>query len=99
MVGLYLVDFLCELNSYAGTYAANCVYDYSEPTVYQTGVLNKKIIRSRRSTTYYVEVAPWGHHFDKEEISVSKVHFEEFEICSNVNIDLKKGLLNIPWST
>jgi hypothetical protein len=89
--------FNVSLYSYAGTYAANCAYDYSQPTVYQTEVLNKRISKSRRSTTYYVEVAPWGHHYDNEEISVPRVQYDELEIGNKINIDLKQGLFNIPW--
>jgi hypothetical protein len=89
--------FNVSLYSYAGTYAANCTYDYSEPAVYQTEVLNKSITKGRRSTTYYVEVAPWGHHYEKEKISVPKDQYQELEAGDKISIDLKKGLLNIPW--
>lgn len=89
--------FNVSLYSYAGTYAANCTYDYSEPTIYESEVLEKTISRGRRSTTYYVEVAPWGHHYDKERISVSGIQFAELNIGDKINIDLKKGLFNISW--
>lgn len=89
--------FNVSLYSYAGTYAANCAYDYSQPTVYQTEVLDKRVSKSRRSTTYHVKVAPWGHHYDKEDIKVSSTQFEELTIGDKINIDLKKGLFKIPW--
>lgn len=83
--------------SYAATYGANCVYDNSEPKVYNAEVVSKRISHGRRSTTYYVEVTPWGHHYDKEEISVSSEHYDEIKIGQKVKIDLKQGLFNIPW--
>jgi len=89
--------FNVSLYSYAGTYAANCTYDYSKPEVFETKVLGKSISRGKRHTTYYVKVAPWGHHFDKENISVPKAQYNELIIGDNINIDLKKGLFNIPW--
>jgi hypothetical protein len=90
--------FNVSLYSYAGTYSANCTYDYSEPTVYETKVLDKRVHKgSRGRRTYYVKVAPWGHHLDKEEISVASVQYAELEIGDNIKIDLKKGLFNIPW--
>lgn len=85
------------LYSYAGTYGANCVYDNSEPIIYNAEVVDKRILKSRRHTTYYVKVTPWGHHYDKEEISVSSSHYDEIQIGQTVKIDLKKGLFNIPW--
>jgi hypothetical protein len=96
---LYLsVIFNISLYSYAGTYAANCAYDYSEPTVYKTEVLDKQTSRGRKGgTTYYLEVAPWGHHHDKEKIKVSKVDYDIYQIGDTVEIDLKEGLFDIPW--
>ena len=85
------------LYSYAGTYGANCVYDKSVPTVYNAKVVDKRISKGRRHTTYYVEVTPWGHHYDKEEISVPSSQYDEIQIGQTVKIDLKKGLFNIPW--
>lgn len=90
--------FNVSLYSYAGTYAANCTYDYSEPKVYETEVLDKRVhIGSKGRRTYYVKVAPWGHHLDKEEISVASVQYQELEVGDNIKIDFKKGLFNIPW--
>ena len=89
--------FNVSIYSYAGTYAANCTYDYSKPTVYQTEILSKRISKSKRRRTYYVEVAPWGHHYDREEISVPRVQYDELEIGNKINIDLKQGLFNIGW--
>ena len=86
------------LYSYAGTYGANCVYDYSEPIVYRTKVLDKRISKGTKGrSTYYIKVAPWGHHIDKEEISVTRSHYEEIQVGQFVRIDLKKGFFNIPW--
>lgn len=86
------------LYSYGGTYAANCTYDYSAPKVYQTRVLDKRIhIGSKGRKTYYIKVNPWGSHYDKEEISVPIVQYNEINVDDIVDIDLKKGLFDIPW--
>ena len=86
------------LYSYAGTYAANCAYDYSEPVVYKTAILDKYTYTSRKGgKRYYLEVAPWGHHYDKEKIKVSLTQYNETSVGDTINIDLKSGLFNIPW--
>ena len=86
------------LYSYAGTYGANCVYDRSEPTVYNCEVVDKREHRgSKGRRTYYVKVAPWGHHYDNEEISVASSQYDEIQIGQTIKIDLKEGLFNIPW--
>ncbi|WP_320816085.1 hypothetical protein [Flavobacterium sp.] len=90
--------FNVSLYSYAGTYAANCTYDYSEPIVFETKILEKRIQkRSKGRKTYYIKVAPWGHHYDKEEISVGSSRYEEMYVGEHIKIDLKEGLFNIPW--
>lgn len=84
--------------SYAGTYGANCTYDRSKPIVYETKVIDKNISKSRKGRrTYYITVNPWGHHYDKEQISIARSRFEEIHVGQKVKIDLKKGLFNIPW--
>jgi hypothetical protein len=90
--------FNVSLYSYAGTYAANCTYDNSKATVYKTEVLDKREHRGRKGRrSYYLEVAPWGHHFDKEEIKVTLSQYNETNLGDTVSIDLKEGLFNIPW--
>lgn len=89
--------FNIALYSYAGTYAANCTFDNSKPVVYEAEVIDKRISRGRRHTSYYIEVTPWGHHYDKEEIMVSRIQYDEIIVGEKVNIDLKKGVFDIPW--
>jgi hypothetical protein len=83
--------------SYAATYGINCVFDNSDPKVYQAKVIDKSISKGRRHTTYYLRVEPWGHHRDAENISVATSQYNETEIGQTVSIDYKEGLLNIPW--
>ncbi|GAB2815588.1 hypothetical protein [Ferruginibacter profundus] len=92
---LSLIFNIC-LYSYAGTYAANCVYDFSEPAVYQAEVVDKHIGGTKHKT-YYLKVTPWGHHYDKENISVTREQYNETLIGETVDVNLKKGLFNIPW--
>jgi hypothetical protein len=89
--------FNVSLYSYAGTYAANCTYDSSEPEVFTTQVLGKTALKGKRTTSYYVKVAPWGHHYDVESISVPRAQYNELAVGDSIEIDVKKGLFNIPW--
>jgi len=92
------IIFNITLYSYGGTYAANCAFDYSQPEIFQTEILDKTIRKGRRGRrTHYVEIAPWGHHLDKERIRVSRSHYKDLRVGDKVNIDLKEGLFYIPW--
>ncbi|PJJ68093.1 hypothetical protein [Chryseobacterium geocarposphaerae] len=82
--------------SYAGTYAANCAFDNSKPQKYLVKIVGKRIVEGRRSDSYYIKITPWGNH-NEEEISVSKQDFDKLYNDREINIDLKKGLFNIPW--
>lgn len=96
---IYLsIIFSVFVYSYAATYGLNCVYDNSEPQVYEAKVVDKEISRSRKGgRTYYLKVSPWGHHYDNEKISVPRSQYDAITIGETVKIDLKKGLFNIPW--
>ncbi len=85
------------LYSYAGTYGINCVFDDSAPKVYDVQVIDKHISKGRRHTTYYLEVTPWGHHHDPENVSVSRSQYDETQIGETLKLDLKEGLFDIPW--
>jgi len=85
------------LYSYSATYGVNCVYDSSTPKVYKAKVLDKSISKSKRHTSYYVKVTPWGHHYDAEEISVSANQYGALQLGETVNVDYKEGVLGIPW--
>lgn len=88
----------CWLYSYGAVYGSNCIFDKSEPTVYPTAVVDKSTHRGRKSgRRYYVHVAPWGHHLDRERISVSRADYEDTDIGDAVDIDLYEGWLGMPW--
>ncbi len=85
------------LYTYGATYGINCVYDNSKPIVYEAKVVSKRISHSRRHTSYYIKVEPWGHHYDREEISVSSGQYSRIDSGQTVSIDYKEGVFNIPW--
>jgi hypothetical protein len=74
----------------------NCVFDHSEPQVYQAKVIGKSE-RHNKVTSYYLRVEAWGNHQDEEDISVPSSQYNETAIGQTVAIDYKKGFLNIPW--
>lgn len=95
---IYLTLFFnIFIYSFSGTYGINCVFDQSEANVYNARVIDKKISKSRRSTSYYVKVTPWGHHLDSEKIEVGKSQFDDLEVGEHISIDVHEGLFSIPW--
>ena len=82
--------------SYGSIVTVNCMYDNSEPEVYNTQVLSKKV-SSGKTTNYYLILAPQGSHKEIEEVSVSQDLYERVNINDAVDIYFMKGLFDIPW--
>lgn len=82
--------------SYGAVVTVNCLNDGSEPEVYNATVLSKRI-SSGKTTTYYVELTPWGLRKEVEEVSVSQDLFEQLDNNDVVNIYFMEGYLDIPW--
>lgn len=81
---------------YGSIVTLNCMYDESVPQTFQSKVLDKRI-SSGKTTTYYLELAAWGVQTKNDDVSVSEELYERIEVDDNVNIYLKKGLIEIPW--
>ncbi len=92
------IVFSFFIYSYSAVIAVNCSFDYSEPKVYKTEVIDKHITTRRKGgRTFYVKVKPWGHHYDAEDITVSSEEYEQYQINDKVEVEYKEGLLGIPW--
>lgn len=91
---IYLTVFgNISIYSYAATYGVNCVYDNSEPKIYQAKVIGKSISRGRRHTTYYLKVEPWGSHHDAEIFQLPVVNMQTQKLDKQFLLTTKKGCL------
>lgn len=68
------------LYSYSGTYGVNCVYDKSDPIVYNPEVVGKRISKGRRHTTYYVKVTAWGIIMTKKRFLFPAINMTKFKL-------------------
>ncbi len=83
-------------SSYGTVISLNCMNETEKPETFSVPVINKRI-SSGKSTSYYIELPPWGPQKEKDEISVSKKIYEQLNNNDTVTIRLFKGRLNIPW--
>jgi hypothetical protein len=80
-----------------GTFViSNCLFDKSDPEIFNTTVVGKET-SSGKSTTYYLTVEPWGPRTETEKVSVTKDEYEKTDKGDKVDIHLRPGLLKIPW--
>lgn len=79
-----------------GTYVSiNCLLDSSE-TVYTTTIAGKRISKGK-TTTYYLELNPWGDRKEIEDVKVSREHYESVDIGDETEVTQHQGALGTPW--
>lgn len=94
----FLYLFFIPVYSYGTVLSLNTRLDDSHPAYFETEVLFKRVSKGK-STSYYLQLAPWGPVHNTENVKVSRALYLRTELNSKVGISLKKGWLDIPWYT
>ena len=76
--------------------AADSVLDKSAPAGYATTVVHKHASHGR-STTYYLDLAPWGPIQGRNDVSVSPSTYSNTSIGDQVCLELRPGMLHVQW--
>ena len=82
--------------AYGGVINYNCIYDESQPEIYSSEVLDMRV-STGKTTSYYVELEPWGPVTENEEVTISESLYNRLEVGESVNIYLMNGKMDIPW--
>lgn len=82
--------------SFGTTIYVNCYYDNAIPQVHTSKVLSKQV-SSGNTTTYYLELSPWGEQTEPEQADVSKNLYNEVQVNDDVNVYFYPGRLGISW--
>jgi hypothetical protein len=70
--------------------------DTSQPQSFTVQVVGKHLSRGR-STTYYLDLAPWGPVDRTNSISVPSTLYRNTVEGDDVCLDLHAGALHMPW--
>jgi hypothetical protein len=76
--------------------AANTLLDESIGRTYSVGVRGKHTSHGR-STSYYLELEPWGPIDKPNRLSVSALAYTTTAIGDAVCVSLRDGALNAAW--
>ncbi|RFS26994.1 hypothetical protein DVR12_04205 [Chitinophaga silvatica] len=96
--GYYLVYAIMFFGiAYGFTLSINKYLDKEDATVFQTQVTNKRKSKGSRSSSYYVELAPWGPHTRQNEESVPLAFYDSVSKNQPIKVYLHKGFLGIGW--
>jgi hypothetical protein len=74
----------------------NCALDPHKPAVFTATVLDRHVVRGK-GATYYLDLSPWGPRRDEEQMEVSHDFYHIVAEGDTVNVNIKPGLLHIPW--
>lgn len=92
---LWLAIIMCGY-SYSAVITLNCIYDKSLPKTFSAKIINKSITNGK-STSYFLELTPWGPKKEIDEFQVSKELYYSLNKNESVKIHFMKGLFQIPW--
>lgn len=84
------------LYDYGCTIQINCVFDKSEPQLIHA-IVNDKWIEHSKGTYYHLKLNSWDLNQKPKDIEVSEEIYDKYVVGNNIDVFLKKGLLNIPW--
>ncbi len=74
----------------------NCVFDKSEPQIFTSTVIHKRI-QSTGIKSYDIEFVSVEKKSEKIKLTIDKDVYNELQVGGNVTIYVFKGLFNIPW--
>ncbi len=74
----------------------NCVADKSVPETFQSTIASKRTSKGR-TTTYYLDVKPWGNLTHKESVTVSRNEYERASPGDPIKINQYAGAFRIRW--
>ena len=82
--------------AYGAVVIANFRLDRGEPEVFTAEVLGARV-STGKSTSYYLELGPWGPRTDAEEVDVGKDYYTQASHREAVCVYLYKGALGVRW--
>ncbi len=76
--------------------SADTLPDHAKPEHYSVSIVGKHTV-SGRSTSYYLDLAPWGPIPDENRLGVSKSLYDAAGVGDLACLELRPGYLHAPW--
>lgn len=90
------VVFIVAVYSYGLLIYSNCHYDRSPAVAWHVAVTDKHESHGK-TTTYYLQLSPWGKYTDGKQVTVSRVFYLAVNTQDSVGVLMNKGKWGIPW--
>jgi hypothetical protein len=88
--------FIAGAYGYGLAAAVDTIPDHATPASYSATIENKHESHGR-STSYYLDLGPWGPMQAANSLSVSESIYEGASIGDQVCLDLRPGVLRVQW--
>jgi hypothetical protein len=89
--------FFVGLYSFGLGVLADTMPDRGTAASYTADVIAKHVSRGGRSTSYYLDLSPWGPQESPNQLSVSSRTYNATAIGDQVCLSLHRGSLHAPW--
>jgi hypothetical protein len=93
---LLILAGLMSMYGYGVVAHGNRLLDRSDPDVFHVEVLDKRV-STGKSTSYYLELAPWGPRTESAEAEVDRDFHDRVRPGGTVCVYLWPGALKIRW--
>jgi hypothetical protein len=91
-----LIVMLSGSYGYGLVTSGDTLPDHGKPERYSVSIVGKHTV-SGKSTTYYLDLAPWGPIADENKLSVSRRLYDAASIGELACVELRPGYLRAPW--
>lgn len=94
----FLPFLLAAAYGYGAAISYNCLQDHAPGRKYRAEVESKRVTHGK-TTSYYLELSPWGPRKESKEVTVSSSMYDRTRQGDSVDVRLRNGALGIPWFT
>jgi hypothetical protein len=91
------VLFFAIMYGYGLAVVADTLPDRSKSTSYTVTITGKHATSGSRTTTYYLNLEPWGPIEKPNVVTVSRDFYRDAAPGDGVCLDLHAGALRVPW--
>jgi len=91
-----MMVLLAAAYSYGTIIKLNGMFDETAPQIIHTSV-ESKFKEYNKGEHYYLWLNPFIPGDDKHEVEVGPMTFDKYNAGDAIDVDVKKGFLNIPW--
>ena len=81
---------------YGSVEKMNCLFDKTPPQIVHA-TIESKFKEYSKGEHYYLRLNPLTSGSGKQQVEVGAITYDKYTAGDRIDIDVKKGLLNIPW--